>query len=118
MLTHFSIRHLTLVDRLDLEFSSGMSVVTGETGAGKSIMLGALALALGDRADSSLIAPGMERAEISAGFNLADNGDANAWLTERSLQDSHGQGSHGQGSQPGTVTARTVTARGIPATAS
>lgn len=85
MLTHLSIRALTLVDQLELEFGSGMSVITGETGAGKSILLGALALALGDRADSSLIAAGEGKTEINASFDLSDNPEALQWLSEREL---------------------------------
>ena len=90
MLNSLSIRHLTLVDQLDLEFKPGMSVVTGETGAGKSIMLGALGLALGDRADSSLLAPGSDKAEVSAGFELDINPDVESWLNEKDLSDADG----------------------------
>ena len=87
MLTHLSIQNLTLVDRLELEFSSGMSVITGETGAGKSIMLGALGLALGDRADSSLIAKDARKAEVNAGFDVSGQQTAMDWLSERELTD-------------------------------
>ena len=87
MLTHLSIRHLTLVEHLDLEFQSGMSVVTGETGAGKSILLEALGLALGDRADSSLIAADQARAEVSASIDLQKHQEASSWLATRALED-------------------------------
>ncbi len=87
VLTHLSIRHLTLVDELELTFSPGMSVVTGETGAGKSIMLAALGLTLGNRADSSLVAPGADRAEINTGFDVSDNTDALAWLDQKALRE-------------------------------
>ena len=87
MLTHLSIRHLTLVEHLDLEFQSGMSVVTGETGAGKSILLEALGLALGDRADSSLIAADQARAEVSASIDLQKHQEASSWLAARALED-------------------------------
>jgi DNA repair protein RecN (Recombination protein N) len=87
VLTHLSILNLTLVDSLELEFGTGMSVITGETGAGKSIMLGALGLALGDRADSSLISPGADKAEINASFDLKDNQEALDWLEQRDLGD-------------------------------
>ena len=87
MLTDLSIRNLALVDRLDLAFKPGMSVITGETGAGKSIMLGALGLALGDRADLSLLAKGVERAEINATFELDGCAAARAWLRARALAD-------------------------------
>ena len=87
MLNHLSIQSLPLVDHLDLEFHPGMSVITGETVAGKSILLGALGLALGDRADSSFIAAGAAKAEISASFDLANNKDALAWLHNKDLGD-------------------------------
>ena len=87
MLSHLSIKSLTLVDQLELEFNRGMSVITGETGAGKSILLGALGLALGDRADSSLIATGAAKTEVNAIFDLQDHTEALAWLTERELID-------------------------------
>ncbi|MBT4492884.1 MAG: DNA repair protein RecN [Gammaproteobacteria bacterium] len=87
MLTHLSIQNLTLVDHLELEFNPGMSAITGETGAGKSIMLGALGLALGDRADSSLIATQADKAEICASFDLSTNIEATAWLNAKELND-------------------------------
>lgn len=87
MLNHLSISSLTLVDQLELEFSNGMSVITGETGAGKSIMLGALGLALGDRADSSLVAKEASKAEICASFDLASSPGAKAWLEAKALLD-------------------------------
>jgi DNA repair protein RecN (Recombination protein N) len=87
VLSHLSIKSLTLVDQLELEFNTGMSVITGETGAGKSILLGALGLALGDRADSSLIATGAAKTEVNAIFDLQDHTEALAWLTERELID-------------------------------
>ena len=89
MLSHISINSLTLVDQLELEFNKGMSVITGETGAGKSILLGALGLALGDRADSSLIAKGAAKTEVNAIFDLKNHTEALAWLTERELIDGH-----------------------------
>lgn len=85
MLTQLIVKDFTLVDLLELEFQGGMSVISGETGAGKSIILNALGLALGDRADTSLIADGATRAEISASFDITDNPDAIAWLQEREL---------------------------------
>lgn len=87
VLTHLSISNLTLVDQLDLEFSAGMSVITGETGAGKSILLGALGLALGDRADSSMVSPGTRKAEVGATFDLTDHPFAINWLDDRDLGD-------------------------------
>lgn len=61
MLVHLSIRNYAIVEQLDLELRAGMSVITGETGAGKSIMLDALGLALGDRADSEVVRPAPTR---------------------------------------------------------
>ena len=75
VLTHLSISNLTLVSRLELEFETGMSAITGETGAGKSILLGALGLALGNRVDNTLITPGTDRAEVSASFNISEHTD-------------------------------------------
>ena len=66
MLTSLAIRDIVLIERLDLEFAAGLCVLTGETGAGKSILIDALNLALGDRADTSVIRHGAEKAEISA----------------------------------------------------
>lgn len=85
MLTHLSIRHYTVVDHLELEFREGMTVITGETGAGKSIMLDALGLCLGDRADPKAVRPGCERAEITASFDIRNNPGARTWLAEREL---------------------------------
>ncbi len=66
MLVHLSIHNYAIVEHLDLEIARGMSVITGETGAGKSIMLDALGLALGDRADSGVVRPGTDKADILA----------------------------------------------------
>ena len=66
MLTSLAIRDLVLVERLDLEFAGGLCVLTGETGAGKSILLDAVGLALGGRADRTLIRKGAERASVTA----------------------------------------------------
>ena len=85
MLVHLSIHNYAIVEHLDLELARGMSVITGETGAGKSIMLDALGLALGDRADSGVVRPGADKADILATFDLADIPEARTWLTERDL---------------------------------
>ncbi|EOG3620584.1 DNA repair protein RecN [Pseudomonas putida] len=85
MLVHLSIHNYAIVEHLDLEIARGMSVITGETGAGKSIMLDALGLALGDRADSGVVRPGTDKADILATFDLVDIPEAHAWLTERDL---------------------------------
>jgi DNA repair protein RecN (Recombination protein N) len=70
MLTRLSIRDIVLIDRLDLDFSSGLSVLTGETGAGKSILLDAFALALGARGDTALVRRGAEQGQVTAAFEL------------------------------------------------
>nr|WP_319526850.1 DNA repair protein RecN [Pseudomonas laurentiana] len=85
MLVHLSVHNYAIVEHLDLELSRGMSVITGETGAGKSIMLDALGLTLGDRADSGVVRPGADKADILATFDLIDIPEARAWLAERDL---------------------------------
>ena len=85
MLVHLSVHNYAIVENLDLELLGGMSVITGETGAGKSIMLDALGLALGDRADSGVVRPGADKADILASFDLADIPEARCWLSERDL---------------------------------
>lgn len=85
MLTNLNIIDLAVVKALDLDLEKGMSVLTGETGAGKSILLTALGLALGDRADSGYVRPGCKRAEINLEFDLADAAQAMAWLQENEL---------------------------------
>mgnify|MGYP003109389973 CR=1 FL=1 len=85
MLTHIHISDYTIVDTLDMEFHDGMTVITGETGAGKSIMLDALGLCLGDRADPKAVRSGSERAEVTATFDIVDNAAATAWLRARDL---------------------------------
>jgi DNA repair protein RecN (Recombination protein N) len=89
MLVHLSVHNYAIVEHLDLELEHGMSVITGETGAGKSIMLDALGLALGDRADSGVVRPGADKADILATFDVADIPDARAWLAERDLDKDH-----------------------------
>ncbi|GGK00030.1 DNA repair protein RecN [Pseudomonas matsuisoli] len=86
MLVHLSVHNYAIVEHLDLELRGGMSVITGETGAGKSIMLDALSLALGDRADSGVVRPGADKADILASFDLRDIPEAAAWLSERDLE--------------------------------
>ena len=72
MLQSLSIRNIVLIEALDLEFGSGLSVLTGETGAGKSILLDSLGLALGNRADSGLVRKGAEKAQVTASFDAPD----------------------------------------------
>lgn len=85
MLVHLSVHNYAIVEHLDLELAGGMSVITGETGAGKSIMLDALGLTLGDRADSGVVRPGADKADILASFDLHDIPEARTWLAERDL---------------------------------
>ncbi|MFN2348160.1 MAG: DNA repair protein RecN [Thioalkalivibrio sp.] len=86
MITSIHIRDFAIIDELSLELGCGMSALTGETGAGKSILVDALGLVLGDRADSAAVRAGAERAEISVGFDLADDADALVWLQEQALE--------------------------------
>lgn len=87
MLTHIYVKDLAIVSTLNLDLSSGMSALTGETGAGKSILIDALGLTLGDKTDSAMIRTGCDRAEISAGFDLSQHVEASAWLEENGLDD-------------------------------
>ncbi|ABM62247.1 DNA repair protein RecN [Halorhodospira halophila] len=85
MLREIHIRDFAIVERLDLEFGEGMHVLTGETGAGKSILLDALGLCLGDRAKAEIVRPGTDRAEVSAVFDPPSTRIAR-WLAERELE--------------------------------
>jgi DNA repair protein RecN (Recombination protein N) len=87
MLNHIFVKDLAIVSTLELDLRAGMSALTGETGAGKSILIDALGLALGDKTDNSMIRSGCDRAEISAGFDLADCAPAAEWLREQGLDD-------------------------------
>jgi DNA repair protein RecN (Recombination protein N) len=87
MLSLIRVKNYAIVDEVELEFGPGLSVVTGETGAGKSILVDALGLALGDRADASAVRHGAERAEISVLFECPPGHPALAWLAELGLDD-------------------------------
>ncbi len=87
MLLRLVIRDFVIVDRLDLEFAQGFGALTGETGAGKSIMIDALSLALGGRADASVIRAGAERADICAEFSVDAESDLAAWLLAHDFDD-------------------------------
>ncbi|MGB2105742.1 MAG: DNA repair protein RecN [Porticoccaceae bacterium] len=80
MLLSITINNYTLVDTLEIEFLGGTTAITGETGAGKSLILDALSMALGDRADSSTIRQGKDRAQITASFDISDLSEARQWL--------------------------------------
>lgn len=86
MLTHIQIRDFAIIDAVELELGPGLTVLTGETGAGKSILVDALLLAAGGRAGAEVVRHGAERAEVSATFAIQKNTAANAWLAEQSLE--------------------------------
>jgi DNA repair protein RecN (Recombination protein N) len=85
MLTHITINNFTLVEHLDLDLKGGMTAITGETGTGKSILLDALAMTLGERADGDRVRHGAERADITASFLLDDLPEARQWLIDNDL---------------------------------
>lgn len=85
MLTHLQIRDFAIVEAVELEFGPGFTVLTGETGAGKSILVDALLLAVGGRSDSGAVRHGAERAEVSATFDVTTNPAALEWLEEQSI---------------------------------
>jgi len=91
MLRALGIRDFVIVDRLDLEFGPGFNVLTGETGAGKSILLDALDLLLGGRAESGLIRPGADRAELFAEFHYAATSAVARWLADNDYADAPGE---------------------------
>jgi DNA repair protein RecN (Recombination protein N) len=87
MLTSLSVRHLAVVEDIEIEFNRGMTSLTGETGAGKSILVDALGLVLGDRADSKMVRYGSDRAEVEATFDISQNTALTQWLKEQELDD-------------------------------
>ena len=90
MLRALSIRDYVIVERLDLELSGGFTALTGETGAGKSILIDALLLALGGRADPAAVRAGAQRAEVSADFEVGETGPARAWLRSLDFEEEDG----------------------------
>ncbi len=86
MLRYLSIKNFALIAEVEMEFGPGMTVFTGETGAGKSILVEALGLALGDRADSTLVRTGAEQASVNAVFTPPAGGEFRAWLTEQGVE--------------------------------
>lgn len=87
MLTQLTINNFAIVRHLDIELSQGMSAITGETGAGKSIALDALGLCLGNRTEIAMLRDAGQRAEVCAAFRITENSPALLWLKERELQD-------------------------------
>jgi DNA repair protein RecN (Recombination protein N) len=87
MLAHLSVNNFAIVKSLQLELSQGMTTITGETGAGKSIAIDALGLCLGDRAEAGMVRPGEDKTEVSAAFLLDNNIHATRWLEDNDLLD-------------------------------
>ena len=121
MLAALSIRDIVLIDRLDLEFGRGLSVFTGETGAGKSILLDALALALGGRGDASLVRRDAAQGRVTAVFDLAETHKVFALLAENGIAAEDGlilrrlQGADGRSRRPSVVSSTSVTRRSASA---
>src|SRR5690348_5431124 len=90
MLTQLAIRDFAIVDQLELEFGRGFTALTGETGAGKSILIDALSLALGERAGAELVRAGCERAEVTAEFASERVTEVQSWLREQALEGDDG----------------------------
>lgn len=91
MLCSMHVRHLVTIEELTLDLDAGMSALTGETGAGKSILIDALGLVLGDKADSSLVRQGHDKAEVSATFDLCDCREATELLRDLDLLEENGE---------------------------
>src|SRR5246500_4213326 len=87
MLARLSIRDIVLIERLDIEFCRGLAVLTGETGAGKSILLDAFALALGGRGDAGLVRHGAEQGQVTAVFDVPKGHPASSILSDNGLED-------------------------------
>ena len=85
MLNHLHIRNFAIMPSLDLDIREGFTAITGETGAGKSILVDALGLLLGGRSDATWVRAGTERAELTAEFSVVDNEEARQWLDETEL---------------------------------
>ncbi len=90
MLKHLYVRHFAVVEEAEVDFDKGLTVVTGETGAGKSLLVDALMLLSGARADTAMVRSGQDRAELSAGFDLAALPAARDWLDSQDLDDDGG----------------------------
>jgi len=91
VLLHLAIRDFAIVDRLELEFQPGFTALTGETGAGKSILIDALSLALGERAGGDQVRPGCERADVTAEFAIESLSQLQDWLRDQALEGDSGR---------------------------
>ena len=85
MLMNLQVRDFAIVEKIDIEFGAGMTVLTGETGAGKSILVDALGLVLGERGSAQLVRDGAKRAEFAAEFDVSNLPSASAWLDRNAL---------------------------------
>ena len=115
MLSHLTIRSLAVIDSLEFECARGMTALTGETGAGKSIVVDALALLLGARASSDMIRAGAERAEVCGVFETSSNASARAWLACRDLEEDAGECIVRRVVGPGSRSRSFVNHRPVPA---
>ena len=85
MLTHIQIKNFAIIESLELDLQQGLTTLTGETGAGKSILLDAIGLVLGDKADSQTVRHGADKAEISLEVDIRELSQAFAWLQAQDL---------------------------------
>lgn len=97
MLRHITVRDFAIIDAVEVEFGAGMTALTGETGAGKSILVDVIGLLLGDRGDAGSVRSGMAQADLSAGFELPAEHPATQWLLEQALLDPDDHGVAGVG---------------------
>ncbi len=86
MIENLTVKNIALIEDISIDFTSGFNILTGETGAGKSILVGALGLLLGNKADADLIRNGKDEAMVSATFLLENHSEAKAWLSERAIE--------------------------------
>ena len=91
MLTHLTLINFALADHLALDIETGFNVLTGETGAGKSLLLDALSACLGERTDTNYVRFGSDKADVTASFSYQDNSPEAQWLKEHELDDESGE---------------------------